>query len=83
MSSRSRLLPLVLTLPFAIAALAADSSSTIEPPSRLSASLRAKLPEELKELETFRLAEDSEAMNVALSKVKARLRARLSGEDGI
>lgn len=47
------------------------------------ASLRAKLPEELKELETFRLAEDSEAMNVALSKVKARLRARLSGEDGI
>ena len=46
------------------------------------ASLRAKLPEELKELETFRF-EDSEAMNAALSKVKARLRARLSGEDGI
>ena len=43
MSSRSRLLPLVLTLPLAIAALGADSSSTIEPPSRLSASLRAKL----------------------------------------
>lgn len=45
--------------------------------------LRAKLPEELKELEMFRLADDSDAMKMALSKVKARLRARLSGEDAI
>lgn len=61
----------------------AEPSPLLESLRNELAPLRAKLPEELKELEMFRLADDSDAMKMALSKVKARLRARLSGEDGI
>lgn len=45
------------------------------------AALRTKLPEDLKDLEAFRLLDDATALNEALLKLKPRLRARFAGED--
>lgn len=43
--------------------------------------LRAKLPEDLKELDAFKLLGDDAAFRNALLKLKPRLRARLAGKD--
>jgi len=43
--------------------------------------LRTKLPEDLKELDAFRMLDDDAALLDALRKLKPRLRARLGGED--
>jgi hypothetical protein len=43
--------------------------------------LRAKLPEDLKELEAFKPLGDEAAFRASLFKLKPRLRARLAGED--
>ena len=43
--------------------------------------LRTKLPEDLKELDAFRMLDDDAVLHDALRKLKPRLRARLGGED--
>lgn len=45
------------------------------------AALRAKLPEDLKDLEAFKPLDDATALKEALLKLKPRLRARFAGED--